>query len=129
MDNFSDHLRGLVRVPLGSLTAQDVVEIPQTLCNSATVAQLEQLLANPLHPQCAVVNRAQLNSIEEEIGPLTLTDTLKNGFDTPRIQTSVRCLLGQYCIEQARRVLGAQFLCTIKLYYIPQGNTATRHPI
>lgn len=125
-NNLTDHIRGVVRVPLDLLAAQGIVEIPQTLCDSATTEHFQQILASAVHPICAVVNNIQLESIEEEIRPLKLLDTLRLEAPSPSIKVRIACLLGQKCIDEAIHRLGPKFECRVKIYYIPPGKIEVR---
>lgn len=125
-NNFTDHIRGVVRVPLDSLAAQSIVEIPQALCQSATTEQFQEILASAVHPICAVVNNVQLEVIEEEISPLRLVETLRPETPSPRVKVRIACLLGQKCIDEAIQRLGPKFECRVQVYYIPPGKIKAR---
>lgn len=111
----SDHLRGIVQVPLQYLYSNEVNGCPESV---------PRFLSDPRRQLLGIIDQQTYRAVAKQIGLTKLRDTLKqDGGPLPIVKVKICALLGQGFIDQAKEVLGPDFNCVVRLYYIPSGET------
>ncbi|KAK7210132.1 hypothetical protein V2G26_017310 [Clonostachys chloroleuca] len=107
----SDHLRGIVQVPLQYLYSNEVNGCPESV---------PRFLSDPRRQLLGIIDQQTYRAVAKQIGLTKLRDTLKqDGGPLPIVKVKICALLGQGFIDQAKEVLGPDFNCVVRLYYIP----------
>jgi hypothetical protein len=124
MVSLTNYLDGVVRVPLRLLTSDGFAECPASFSASAAVLEFNEFLNNKRVPITGIVTPEVMHTMLRAMG-ITLTrfrQTLQPNqepIDCSSIQ--IGCLVGGQCLAKAKEILGDEFICTVRIYCLPEG--------
>ncbi|KAF4468235.1 DUF3723 domain [Fusarium albosuccineum] len=115
MASLNEYLKGYLRVPLSLLTSEGFAECPAAFSSRASVTEFQQFLNNRSQPITGIVSPQKLDHVLDElaISRARFRQTLDDASPYVNKRHRIDCLLGQHCLEQAKRMLGVDFECTL----------------